>query len=270
MDNNQAPQGGILTGVYLQHYKRALLIGMPIAMSVLVFLTFISRYFSPYHWNMNILGITFRLGGGVVSSIVGIITGTILVWGIITLVFICLQKFNVDLSHMEKSDEAREADSRIKPAGPIGEIITSILLAVLFLGVPFIMSARFEGRWISIFDTAALRALWLPIIVWSGAEIVTEVAKLIKGRYSWGLCAFTVAGGIVCVICAFIVFGDAGNILNPEFLAHLYDLNLYADVPYWVISNIAMQPNRIVLGVMLIVIFFEVIDVVWYTAKAKL
>jgi len=60
------------------------------------------------------------------------------------------------------------------------------------------------------------------------------------------------------------------NTINPDFLYHMVEFNESFGTPGWVVDNIAMQPNRIPLGIMLAVIFFEVVDVVYYTAKFRI
>jgi len=260
----------LLSGAYLRMYRRVLLLGMPIAALVITGVSLLTYFFTPGEsWRFWIMGIRVSLGGGPIAAVANIILGLLLTFGVITVVFICLQKFNVDISSYGRYADDSDDRNYIGPAGPIGEIMLAIATTMLFLGFPFLMAGRFDGRWITIFDTAALRALWLPIIAWTAFEIISEITKLIDRKYTARVCIITVLCGIACAISAIYVFGNA-EIINPEFLYYVLDMNYIDSAPNWLVDHIVMQPNRVPLGIMLAVIFFEVVDVVYYTAKFRI
>ncbi|MCL2364529.1 MAG: hypothetical protein FWC71_07700 [Defluviitaleaceae bacterium] len=260
----------ILSGAYLRMYRRVLLLGLPLAASVLVGVSLLANFFSPEHnWRIWLMGIRINFGGGPVAVVANVVLGLVVMFGIITVIFVLLQKFNVDIGEYGKYDADSPNRNYIGPAGPIGEILLSLATTTLFLGTPFLMAGRFDGEWVSVFSTSALRAMWLPIIAWMTFEIISEVTKLIDRKYTTRVCVITVLCGIACALSAFYVFNDL-NIINPEFLYHMVEFNYTVGTPEWVVEHIVMQPNRIPLGIMLSVIFFEVVDVIYYTAKFRI
>lgn len=74
--------------------------------------------------------------------------------------------------------------------------------------------------------------------------------------------------GIACAVCAVAIFGQ-GDLVNPDFVYHITALTQehLTDVP--MVGNVFIRPQTIALTVMLIVIFFEVLDLVVKAVKAR-
>ena len=272
--NEHEPQDGqnkLISGVYLRLYRRVLWLALPLAALITTGATLLANFFTPDRpWRIWILGMRINLGGaGTVAAVANIVFGVALAFIVITAVFIFLQKFNVDIGEYGKYADDCPDRNHIGPAGPIGEILLSIATTVLFLGFPFVMAGRFDGQWVPVFDTAALRAMWIPILLWMAFEIISEVTKLADREYNLRVCAVTVLCGIACALSALYVFRST-DIINPDFLYHIGIFSYDYGAPGWVVDNIVTQPNRIPLGILLAVIFFEVVDVVYYTAKFRI
>jgi len=68
-------------------------------------------------------------------------------------------------------------------------------------------------------------------------------------------------------LCAVWAFGSA-DLVNPEFLYHMDIWALEFEALGGLINTAAVRPNIVILVIMLLVIFFEALDVVWAGLKA--
>jgi len=247
----------LISGVYFLMYKLVLRTVLPIVaivVSVLATLGFLIGDETSSNITVGFVNISSL-------PVVGItITAVIMAFAVITVVFAAFDYMKVDLKDGDIFDlpEVPGRKFRISPSEPIFGIALSIFTTVLFLGFPHIPRIIFSDTgWLPVFDTAVIRGLWLPILLWTLLEITVESLKLIEGRYTMRLAAVTVAASILQVVCAVTIF-MGNNILNPEFASHIanYDIN------FWIFDRVITQPNLIPMAILLAIIFFETLEVV--------
>ena len=269
--DNPAPRTALISGVYYIKYKRALRMVLPVVAIIAGVFAILGLIFD----NVGVLSMgigasfitfgvdvtPFAMAAQGVSNIVGAVVQA---FAVVTVIFAGLDHFGVDIGEAAPEDSAGDC-KRIPLTGPLSEIMVSLIFTVLFLGVPQVFSAPIGGEWIRIFDIDVLRGLWLPIIVWTTAEIATEIFKIIEGRYTLRVAIVGTLGGIVSAVCAFMVFAGE-SVVNPVFI------NRVTDSPVGGIEHlesIATRPNVVMLAVMLIIIFIEVMDVVMNALKRE-
>jgi len=162
-----------------------------------------------------------------------------------------------------------EAKQRITPFWPIFGIIFAVASAVVFLGFPQIFSLRIDGEWISAFNISAIRALWLPIMLFAALEICSNLMQLIERRYTIRLAAVTLIVGLLQIILAVVIFRD-NAIVNPDFVNRIS--YVFADTDSRAVEilrdNVVTSPNTVMMVVMIGIVFFEVLDVVVKTFQS--
>jgi len=252
----------LISGIYFLMYKRVLLIVLPIVAAVLACLTIINFvvgdeptvYIPIIIGNVNIVGLSFV--SQLIASVVG---GLVQAFAVITGIFAVLDYMKVDLKGDDSTDlpEVPEARLKISPFWPIFEISLSVSLTALFLVFPHVMSIRLESEWITVFNIPVIRGLWFPFMIWAVLEIISEIVKLVDGRYTMRLAVVSIITGILCAVCAIVVFGNDA-IINPAII------NLLGEVGYGFEALggifITARPNIVIMTISLIVIFFETLD----------
>ena len=169
---------------------------------------------------------------------------------------------------MKNNSEIPESKMKISPYEPIFGIILSISLTILFLGFPQVLRISWESIWIPVFDTGVVRGLWLPILLWAILEIAAEVMKLVERQYTMRLASVIVIISVLQVVFAVVVFGNS-NILNPEFISHMESINTNSGAIGSIFNAMIMRPNLVIMAVLLIVLFFETLDVVVKAFRSK-
>ncbi|MCL2189401.1 MAG: hypothetical protein FWC16_14300 [Defluviitaleaceae bacterium] len=260
------PREGLISGIYYLMYRRVLLLVLPIVASVVTVASIIGIVTDQY----VIILPFFRLGTGALFTaqglqfITAVVGSVVQAFIIISLVFIVLNKKQVQLSSenfLADLPELPEHERPVSVSASVVEMVISISLTTLFVVYPHIMGLRSEGVWIPIFDTALLRSLWLPFLVWCALEVGMEILKLAEGRYTMRLAGAAVLAGIGCAVCAFIVFGGA-SLANPDFVYYVQGLAYDFPVFDGALGNAIINPQRVALVIMLAVIFFETLEVV--------
>jgi len=254
----------LISGIYFLMYKRVLCIVLPVVAAVLAVLTIIGFVIgdeSSLHIVIGVVNMSFMAQA--MQVIIVPIGGVVQAFTVITVVFAILEHMKVDIKFgdLHNLPEIPEQRLKISPIGPIFGIALSVSLTALFLGFPQVMGISINFNWVPAFDIGVIRGLWLPILLWSIVEIVAEIVKLIEGRYTLRLAMVTVVTSVLQVVCAFIIF-RSNNIVNPEFLNFVSSLDIDFQAIEWIIDYVAMQPNLMLLVLMLIIIFFETLDVV--------
>jgi hypothetical protein len=258
-------QKALISGVYFIMYKRVLRTVLPIVAVVLSVLSTIGFLISSDEPSFHlVIGFTVAT---YVAHIVGIIAttigGVIQAFAIITIIFAILEykKVNLNENGIEALPEVSESKSTISASDAGFGIVFSIAITTLLLGFPQIISGRFDGEWVPIFDVQVIRSLWFPILLWAVIEIVMEIMKLVEGRYTMRLAAIALVTAFLQVVCIIAVFGD-GSIVNPDFMYHINNMGYpFEFEAAFGIINIA-QPRVIAMAVMFIILFFETLDVV--------
>ena len=261
----------LISGIYFLMYKRVLRTVLPITAVVLAVLTTVGFLMGDeFTSSLFILFVDVTIATHVVQVIVFTVGGVVQAFAVITVVFAVLEYMKVDIkgSGLNNLPEIPDAKHTISPYGPIGGIAFAVSTSVLFLGFPYVMRIGWNFGWVAVFDTGIIRSLWLPIILWTIVEIVAEIMKLVEGRYTMRLAMVTVVTSILQVIFTIIVFGNNG-ILNPEFISQMGELGVDFEAIGWIYDNIIMQPNMLIMAIVLIVIFFETLDVVVKALQSK-
>jgi len=260
----------LISGVYFLMYKRVLAIVLPIAAIVISVLASLGLVVGGDN-SLNIIIFGVPVVGHSVQVILQVIAvtlgGMIQAFAVITIVFAVLDYMNVRLNNdgIDDLPEIPDAKTKIEPFWPIFGIAWSIGLAVLFLGFPEVIRANFNFEWVAVFDVQVIRGLWFPILLWTVIEIGLEIFKLVEGRYTMRLAVVTVAASVVMAICAVAVFGNARELISPEFITAIQ--RFVADFGFdgEIDGRVFFSP----LAVILVVMIFEAAEVVYYVFKAK-
>jgi len=244
-------------------YKRVLGVVLPIVAAVLAVLT-IAGLFVSGESSLNII-IFLDIAPAIhaVQVVAVTIGGVMQAFAVITVIFAVLDYLKVDLKDGDfyNLPEIPEARLKISPYGPIAGIVFAVSTTALFLGFPQVIRLYHNFTWFTIFDTAVIRGLWLPIILWTIVEIGTEIIKLLEGQYTMRLAAVTVITSALQVIFTVSIFGR-NSILNPEFISFMDNLSIDFGAAWWIFDSLLMRPNIILMVIVLVVLFFETIDVV--------
>jgi len=263
----------LISGVYFLMYKRVLLLVLPIVAAVLAVLTsigFLVGDESSLHVVFMVFDITFMAQTfQIIATSLG---GAFQAFAVITIIFAILDYKKVSLrdgSMLADLPEIPDEKMKIAPAGPIAAIIFSISLTALFLGFPQMMALRHDNEWLPVFDIVAIRALWLPVLAWTLVEIIGEIVKLIEGRYTMRLAGITMITSILQVLCIIWVFGS-GNIINPGFLEYMAGFAVDFEAFGWVLDNVLSQPNMMLMVSMLVILFFETLEIVVKAFRTKI
>ena len=261
----------LISGVYFLIYKRVLLIVLPIVAAVLAVLTtvgfFIGDEFSLILFTgiVNITVVTHALQ--IVTVTIG---GVVQAFAIITVIFAVLDYRKVDIQDLDFYDlpEIPEAKMKISPIEPIFWIAFSIATTILLLGFPQVISAHFGGGWVTVFNVEIIRGLWLPILAWTLLEIIAEVVKLVEGQYNVRVAAATVVSCVLQMLCVVAVFGN-NNIINPEFTSHIQRFGANIHASGGMFNNLLTRPNLWVMVLILVILVWEIVEVVVKTLQAK-
>jgi len=257
-------RSALISGTYYLVYKRVLRLVLPIIAVVLAVTSTISIMFnneSIFDFAILFVSMTFMVDilHGIILTVVGVVQA----FAIITVVFAVLDYFKINLSNKNFHDlpEIPEGRMRISPLGLICSIVVAISTTVLLVVFPSVMRMYIDSAWVTVFDTQVMRGLWLPILAWTILEIVAEIMKLVEGRYTMRLAAFTTIIAVLQVICAFAVFGS-NRIFNPDFIYHSGRVAGNIEAPQWIFYTVRTSPNHIILAIILIVLAVETVEVI--------
>jgi len=269
---NGSERKALISGVYYLMYKRLLRIVLPITAAVLAVLTlagFLISDEATLHIVMGIVNLSFAAHA--IQIIVVTLGGVLQTFAVITVIFAVMDYMKVDLKDGDFYDlpEVPETKMAISPYGPIVDIILSVSLTALLLGFPQVMRLYLDFTWMPVFDTAVIRGLWLPILLWSVLEIGIEIFKLIEGRYTMRLAMVAIFGCIMQAIFAISIFGR-NNILNPDMIEFVENL-IYASNYNLMQSfyRVIMRPNMMIMGIVLVALVVETIDIVVTAFKSS-
>jgi len=261
----------LISGTYFLMYKYVLRVVLPIVAAVLAVLTTIGHFVGGEGSLNIIIGFVDVSSFARVTQVFGVaLGGVVMAFAIITIVFAVLDYLKVDLKDGNILDlpDVPDARHKISIAEPIWGIAIAIASTVLFFGFPQIMRARFDYEWVNVFNVNVIRSLWLPILAWTVIEIVAELVKLVEGRYTKRLAVVTVVTAALQVVCAVFVF--VGNdIVNPEFITQATSYVADLQALGWIINNIVVQPNLMILAIILIVLAFETLEIVVKSFQSK-
>ena len=263
----------LISGVYFLMYKRVLTLVLPILAVVLMGLSIIGLLFSDEPQGLSIL---IGIGGLAnislfLQAIVDIVGVLVQAFAVITIVFAFLDYNKVDLKDSDFFDlpEVPEARMKISPSGPIFWIVFSIVTTVILLGFPHLIAGYFYGQWIPVFSTEVIRSMWFPILIWTMAEIVSELVKLLEGRYTLRLAIGTIIAGILQAACVIFVFSNS-DIVNPVFFEHITAFGTEVEaLGGFVFENALARPNIVIMVILLIVILYEIIEDVVMAIRAR-
>ena len=244
----------LIGGSYFLMYKFVLKLVLPIAAGGIAFASILA----------------LLLGGGpethafadiataVLQPVAGAIGGCIQAFAIITIIFAIFEWKKVKFSggdFLAALPTVPIKNERIKPWEPIAGMVWCVVAAVVFLGFPQVAAiGSFPsdgGDWVPLFNVPAIRALWLPVVLWAVLGIAKEIVKLVDGRYTRRLAIVTLAADIGIGGSAAVTFSQ-GRILNPAFLQTAAAM---FDEP--IITGIFAHFNLFFLGVVLFALALE-------------
>ena len=256
----------LISGRNYLAYKRVLMTVLPIVVAIVGALSALNAIvWQAEEWGMNMTVLNIGLSNNVFSDMVRTAFQT---FTVITLYFVAKERWwsKGDGDMLESLPDLPEANAKLSRTEAFAGIIVSVAVAVLFLGYPQLISGYFNGTWVTVFDIAALRALWLPILGWVVVGIAAEVMQFIEGRYTMRLAAVTSVANAVIVFCAAAIFlGD--QVLNPEFVRRIGEIFAETDV-LW-LSDVFAQLNMYIFGIILIVAVAESVVYVYRAVKAR-
>jgi hypothetical protein len=265
------PDQALISGVYYLTYKRILRIVLPIvaiALPAALLLSFLGD--DPV---VAFTGNASLFIGQLFGQVFGAaLSGVIQAFAIITIIFAVIQRSRLDVRELNQglddgaSDflsslpEPPQKSEAIKPAEPIIGIILTLAFLVFILAVPWIAGAWFEGvGWIPVLNTAAVRSLWLPIVIWTFMGVLKEIVRLVEGRHTWIVALATLVANIVIMGCIlFMVLG--GNLINPAFY-HQMEIVLAAQEGGVFVLDLLRSVNVLFLAVVLVGLIIDSITV---------
>ena len=181
-------------------------------------------------------------------------------------------------SSIEK-DEKPETPGKIMKVGkgePIFRILISLLIAVVFLGFPYVIGfwasalpvppalylSTAQGFWAPLFNLNILESLWILIILWTLACIVGEIIKMVISCYNKKYALTTTITAALIVIFTGIMFLHP-RIMNVGFVDSLQWF--FANPINNVIRFLLENANIIIFIVILLIALVEII-LSWFRA----
>lgn len=145
-------------------------------------------------------------------------------FGILTALFVFFERREIALDGMgtglDNLPPVPEKKERISKAESVLGIVFSIAFVTVFLACPQIFVAvRQKGEaavMLPIFDTEVVRSTWYVILLFGVLGIVSEIVKLLDGKYTKRVVVTTVVTDLLSAVLAFIWLCRQG-ILNPQF-----------------------------------------------------
>jgi len=235
----------LISGAYFLHYKYWLKLMLPIAAGIFALAGLLNPQYDsaiftgggcdyacydgcvcvwwPF-WAIFLTQVAFGVG----RAIIGAFTGMLQAFGITTLVFAILEWRKVKLGSDDLLSNLpelpQENNGAIKRYESIIGMIWQAVIAGALLGVPWIFGFWFsELGWVPYFHPERMRAMWLPIALWSLLGIAKYTMQLCEKRYTIRLAAVSTglnAGIAFLVMFVFIV----GVPLNDVFDQHVFQL----------------------------------------------
>ena len=219
-----ADSDALISGTNFLRYKRVLAIVLPIVALVLPFLTALSflaeQNFpdNPYQFIGQLFG---QAIGGTFYALLG-------AFAAITIIFAIFerQKISFENDMLSNLPELPKTETRIKAWEPILGILLTVLFVAVLLTVPWVMGVWTESTgWVGVFDTAILRSLWIPVILWGLLGILKEVFKLIEGRYTKRLAIVTLIVNvfILAIAASLLLYSPIFNPLFADAFVEMLD-----------------------------------------------
>ena len=256
----------LISGTYFLMYKHVLRIVLPIVVAAIIGLGIIGQILGMGNLgtgDLNVLFFSMTVGAGSILQIfTNAISAGVHAFAVITIIFAVLDYKKADWRDggdmLSTLPEIPDEKMKTSPGESIIGIIMSIAVVVVLLGYPHIIAARVDGAWLPVADIAALRGLWLPIILWAIFGIGAEIVQLLEGRYTMRLAMVTLVSNSVIAICAIVIFGS-GNIINPEFVSFI-EATFRQEGAVWLYEGLT-RLHLVTLGIILIAAAAETIHV---------
>ncbi|MDR0283811.1 MAG: hypothetical protein LBI33_02835 [Propionibacteriaceae bacterium] len=211
----------LISGANYVMYRRILRLVLPVAAVAIALATGLS-----YALDWPETASAPAVGMWIGQTLGAAVGGAIQAFAVITIVFAILERRKVRVrggDFLDNLPPVPKATARIKPRGPVINMVWWILLVVLFLGVPQVIGGWTPGAgWVPVFSVSHLRSLWLPVILWAVLGIAKDVVQLVEEQYTPRLAILTVVANILVAGCTAVVFLPPA-IINPDFVAHLDD-----------------------------------------------
>ncbi|MCL2695623.1 MAG: hypothetical protein FWE69_04795 [Clostridiales bacterium] len=252
----------LISGIYLLIYKRVLKIVLPIMAAVVLLSNVLNLVFDGSGAAPTVEFFAKAIG----ATVGGAFSGVLSAFSIVTIVFAILERKKAPLQEgdmFSRLPAVPKDEARIKRHDPIMGMIWATVFTVLFLVFPWFAGAWVEGvGWVPVFQTAVIRSLWLPIILWGALGIGKEAYKLIAGQYTKRLAIVTVIADLLMIACAVVVLAGNG-IMNPDFVSQIG--GLIAGDGGAFLSKLLANVHVLLLG---IVIGGSTVDMITVAAKA--
>ena len=179
---------------------------------------------------------------------------------------------------IEEAVDKQKNIIRIGKGEPIFRILCSLVIAVIFLGFPYVIGfwasalpwvpesfrESPNGYWIPLFMLNTLNSLWFLVIIWTAACLIGEVIKMIISRYTRTYALTTTVSSALILISTGLFFLHP-RIMNVEFISLLnwYFVNPMPDFTASLLKN----SNIIIFVTVLIVAIIECVLTWVKTAK---
>jgi len=248
----------LISGEYFRMYKFMLKLVLPIAAGGMAFALLLSLLLEGDTQTPAPAEIFVEI----MKLLAGIVGGSIQAFAIITVIFAVFERKKVSFGEGDFIDAlplVPSKNERIPRWEPIAGMAWGAVAAVFFLGFPQVAGWWFGGAgWTPIFDAAAIRSLWLPIVLWAVLGIGTEALRLIEGRYTRRL-AIVMAAANLCIAASVIFVFAQSRIINAAFAPAFREF--LGDIP--LVGTIFAHFNLFFLAVVLFALAIETVTAVY-------
>ncbi len=146
-------------------------------------------------------------------------------FAILTFVFAILERKNVRIDDkLEELPSVPQKKEKIKTADCIVDICFAVFFTVLILffgdTAPIIAAIGEEGMdivTIPLFDMAAVKAVWIPLVIWTLMTIIRNVVRIIEGRKNMTVFITGLVTSLASIVCSYIFLVGSG-VFNIEGL----------------------------------------------------
>lgn len=151
-----------------------------------------------------------------------IIFAAILSFSFVTLIFIFMYKFNINVFNNDIDKLPKLPNNNIKTNKYFS--LLSILFAVIFLSLfilsPNIFSFNIDGKFINLFNTDIIKSSYLFAIFFIALLIFREIIKIVDNSYNIRNTILFIAINIFSAVISFIWFFNY-NLINEVFINSL-------------------------------------------------
>lgn len=224
----------LLSGIYFRYYKRMLLLVLPLVVIINVTVSYITNAFSQE-------GLLSNLWASAESAIYGFC----FYFGVLTAIFVLLQRYNVKFnsdntrSLQEVSDEARK-NINIKTFFVL--VISFVIGLIIYIKPSLIFYTVNNGKRISILNEDLFQQLRFVIIIMLVVLLIRECSIIVNRYMTVKLYLWVTILDVVNLVLFYILF-LRHKILNPNFLNIFKEMfvdkpiiiEFFSTINYWIV-----------------------------------